>query len=262
MPGFDIKTLLQFQPPEYHCEKCFALFRRNTVPSKQWSDKDPPKCPVCDVQYTPADFNDWQVDAYLRSRGYEIKIHDLVAHTRQLARIVADMTSGYYTGEFFNLMPYVKYSPFEALLDAIRQAEVFIHFTSVGISRLILGALLVAAQRVNVRGVVSNIDESMQAEFKQVNEEAPGMWIKSFGKDSTWREMPHQKLIVIDGLLAFKGSANLSETAWRKVAKNREIAEPVTDIEEVIDLHNRYFSPVWAQISETGATISMEDTPF
>jgi hypothetical protein len=227
------------------------------------TDEEPPKCPVCGVQYTPADFKRWQVDAYLTSRGYEIKIHDLVAHTRQLARIAADMNSGCYTGEFPDVMPpYRDYSPFEALLEAIRQAQIFVHFTSVGISRLMLGALLVAAQRVHVRGVVSNIDEATQADFKQLNQEASGMLIKSFGKDSTWRETPHQKLVVIDGLLAFKGSANLSETAWRKIAKNREIAEPVTDIQEIIELHNRYFSPIWAQISEQGETISMDDFPF
>jgi hypothetical protein len=264
MTGFDIKTLLDFQPPHYQCEKCLALFKRDTLPGKQSTDKEAPKCLICEVQYIPADFKHWQVDAYLASRGYEIKIHDLVPHTRQLARIASDMNAGCYTGEFpdFPFMGFRNYSPFEALLEAIRQAQVFIHFTSVGISRLILGALLVAAQRVNVRGVVSNIDESMQAEFKQLNQEASGMWIKSFGRDSTWREMPHQKLVVIDGLLAFKGSANLSESAWRKVAQNREIAEPVTDIEDVIELHNRYFSPVWAQMSQTGVTLSMDELPF
>jgi phosphatidylserine/phosphatidylglycerophosphate/cardiolipin synthase-like enzyme len=219
MTGFDIKTLLHFQPPQYQCEKCLALYKRDTVPGRKWGEKEPPQCGVCEVQYTPADFKSSQVAAYLTSRGYEIKIQDLVPHTRQLARIVADMNTGCYTGEFPDFVPFVpfrNYSAFEALLEAIRQAQVFIHFTSVGISRLILGALLVAAQRVNVRGVVSNIDESMQAEFKQLNQEASGMWIKGFGKDSTWREMPHQKLVVIDGLLAFKGSANFIRIGMAK----------------------------------------------
>jgi len=46
------------------------------------------------LRYTTADqkprtnlWGAWQLDAYLTSRGYEIKIHDLVPHTRQLARI-------------------------------------------------------------------------------------------------------------------------------------------------------------------------------
>lgn len=74
--------------------------------------------------------------------------------------------------------------------------------------------------------------------------------------------MPHQKLTVIDGLLAFKGSANMSKTAWRKVATNLEFAEAVTNIDDVIELHNRYFSPVWAKMSGQGETIEMEDYPF
>ena len=204
MSGFDIKTLLEFQPPQWHCERCLGLFNRKTLPRHDWNFKENPKCLVCGVQYIPDAFKAWQVADYLKACNYDIKIRDTVSHAKQLARIAGDMATGSYTGSAFDFPNFDSYSAFEALLEAIRQAEAFIHFTSVGISRLVLGALLLAAQRVQVRGIVSNIDEPMQAELTQLNREARGLFIKTFGKNSTWREMPHQKLVVIDGLLAFK----------------------------------------------------------
>lgn len=67
--------------------------------------------------------------------------------------------------------------------------------------------------------------------------------------------MPHQKLVVIDGLLAFKGSVNLTPTAWRKAALGYDEVEVLTDVEKVINLHNCYFSPIWADLSEYGNTV-------
>jgi phosphatidylserine/phosphatidylglycerophosphate/cardiolipin synthase-like enzyme len=52
----------------------------------------------------------------------------------------------------------------------------------------------------------------------------------------------HQKLLVIDGLLMFKGSANLSHRAWQSAADDRDIIEAVTDHSEIIEFNNRYFS--------------------
>ena len=60
---------------------------------------------------------------------------------------------------------------------------------------------------------------------------------------------------MIDGLIAFKGSANLTQTAWRKAERGYDQVEIITDVEQVINLHNRYFSPVWADLSEYGDTI-------
>lgn len=37
------------------------------------------------------------------------------------------------------------------------------------------------------------------------------------------RRAPHQKVLVVDGLLAFKGSANLTTAGWRKAAEQCEI---------------------------------------
>ena len=61
-------------------------------------------------------------------------------------------------------------------------------------------------------------------------------------------DIPHQKLVVIDGLLAFKGSANLTQMAWRSAAQGTEIIEVVSNIDEIISLHNQFFSPMWVRM--------------
>jgi len=110
-----------------------------------------------------------------------------------------------------------------------------------------------------VRGIVSNVDsERMLDELTAFNNEAPlGRFeIKPFLREgSWWHEAPHQKLIVIDGLVAFKGSANLTLNGWRKATRGLDHVEVVTNVNEVIDLHNRLFSPVWASFSKVGAAI-------
>jgi phosphatidylserine/phosphatidylglycerophosphate/cardiolipin synthase-like enzyme len=98
-------------------------------------------------------------------------------------------------------------------------------------------------------------------ELECYRNEAPGLEIKTVCASSrNWEELPHQKLVVIDGLLAFKGSVNLTPTAWRKAARGYDEVEVLTDLEKVINLHNRYFSPVWANLSEYGDTIMIDDS--
>ncbi len=60
---------------------------------------------------------------------------------------------------------------------------------------------------------------------------------------------------MIDGLVAFKGSANLTLTGWRKAMKGLDHVEVVTNVTEVIDLHNKLCSPVWAQFSKIGDAV-------
>jgi len=54
---------------------------------------------------------------------------------------------------------------------------------------------------------------------------------------------------VIDGPAGLEKASSQHEpiSAGRKAAPSREVIEPVTDVAEVVDLHNRFFfSPVWA----------------
>ncbi len=231
MPSFDLDSLLNFSPPEYLCERCLALLALSP-------DVRVGRCPVCAVSYVPtAEFP--TCGAYLESRGKRLRFADSLEHGRELAMIARQARAN---------SP--DYPPMRALLAAVAAAEQFVHVTTYGVSALLLGALKLAAQRVDVRAVVSGVkNDGIQRELTAYPEEAPRLDARLFQKDNP--RFPHQKLIVVDGMLAFKGSANLTDFGWRKAATGGEVVELVTDLHEVADLHNRYFSPAWKAFDET-----------
>lgn len=61
------------------------------------------------------------------------------------------------------------------------------------------------AQRAAVRGIASNIDERTVDELAVFKEQVPllNLEIKHYLRGEAWEEAPHQKVIVIDGLIAF-----------------------------------------------------------
>jgi phosphatidylserine/phosphatidylglycerophosphate/cardiolipin synthase-like enzyme len=153
-----------------------------------------------------------------------------------------------------------EYLPFRSFMQALLQARSFIHFTSYGITQLMIGILKMAAQHVRIRGIVSgNVGEQIISEVTIFSNEAPKLEIifcESYGFRNT--DIPHQKLVVIDGLLAFKGSANLTQMAWRSAAKNTDMIDVVSNIDEVINLHNRFFSSIWGKMSKIGEEVVMK----
>ena len=247
--GFNIQTLANFLPPEYLCEKCLALLLMPVGRGNIW------KCPVCSVEYTSSSsLASIHVGRYLDRQGLALTRKDILEHCRTLALATQ-------AGEELLGGPEV---PLRALLETLSAAKHFVHFTSFGIGDFFIGVLKLAAQRISVRGVVSNVDgERMLDELTAFNNEVPygHFEIKHFFREGPWHEAPHQKLIVIDGLVAFKGSANLTLNGWRKATRGLDHVEIVTNVNEVIDLHNRLFSPVWAQFSKIGPSIRMGDSP-
>ena len=230
MTSFDLDSLLRFTPPRYLCERCFALL------SKQEIDRSG-ACPVCGVRYVPTE--EFATSSqYLAQKGLDIQFDDLMGHCQTLAHIARRTRESLASPE-----PY--YPPMRALFAALQSAERFVHFTTYGISALLLGALKLTAQRVDVCGVVSGVKtDTMIQELTGYTDEAPRLNVRLYANESQY--IPHQKIIVVDGLLAFKGSANMTDFGWRKAAHGREVIEPVTDVAEVVDLHNRFFSPVWS----------------
>jgi hypothetical protein len=238
----------KFPPVLAHCEKCLAIskaMRRN--------QNQQIYCPVCRVEYVfHGNFKIEPFRAYFRKQGLYIDIDNPIEHIKHLAFIASNVQQD---------SP--NYPPLKGLFESINKAQQFIHFTSFGISHQFLGALKLAAQRIPVRGIVSlpPAQAWLLPELECYKGEAPGLEIKTVCASSrTWEELPHQKLIVIDGLLAFKGSVNLTQTAWRKAARGYDEVEVLTDVEKVINLHNRYFSPVWADLSEYGNSIAIDDS--
>jgi hypothetical protein len=92
------------------------------------------------------------------------------------------------------------------LFSALAAAKGFVHFTSWGISQVILGGLkLLSEQEVYVAGIVSSPYSGTLDEIKKSDREMESLFLNVVGIPQERLNMaPHQKLVVIDGLLAFK----------------------------------------------------------
>jgi hypothetical protein len=245
--GFDIRTLQNFTPVSFLCQKCMGLLSGWPVPRGQLL----PTCPVCSVQYLPAPgYTKYEVDRFLKDQGLHLELNDVLAQCKALAGAV---TSFPWDGQK---------SQMRSVLGAMSTAKILIHFISFGIDAFFLGALKLAAQRVPVRGIAANIDERVLDELTAFADDAPSgnFQVRHFIRDGMWREAPHQKLLVIDGLIAFKGSANLTTMGWRKADRGLDHVEIVTRVGDVIDLHNRLFAPIWADRSGIGSAIEMKSS--
>lgn len=243
---FDNQSLTYFPPALAHCEKCLAISKAMCRNHNQQI-----YCPVCRVEYVfHGNFKIEPFRDYFRQRGLYLDIDNPIQHIKNLGFIASKVQQ--YSPD---------YPPVKGLFEAINTAQKFIHFTTFGINQQILGALKLTAQRIQVRGIVSLPPDQawLLPELECYKKEAPGLTIKSVCASSrNWEELPHQKLIVIDGLLAFKGSANLTMTGWRKAEIGHEEIEVITDVKKAIALHNRYFSPVWANLSAYGDAIAID----
>ena len=248
MSSFDIESLLSFSPPRFLCKRCCGL---NSV---QYHAKlRLPVCTVCNARYLSTEsFDSWQYEKYLRTVDCGITFKDPIAHCQRLAGIARGIRSNARSETLLGL-----------LLQSLAEAKQFVHFVSYGISWQFIGALKLAAQRISIRGVVANADQESVRELIEFRADAPKLHVHAFGQDKQLADVPHHKLILIDGLLAFKGSANLTLPGWRKAEKGLEMIDVVTDIDEVTRLNNEYFAPLWSQISDEPESINMkDDIPF
>lgn len=251
MSNFDIGTLLHYKPPRVFCEKCKALLFE--VPYN-W-EKEMAWCPICKVKYLPTnEFRYYEGIKYLESTGNAISFKDPIVHGQQLASIAHNFNRGEES-----------YPPMRGLFEAVASAKQFIHFTTFGLSHILFGALKLKAQSIPIRGIAANIHPDFVSEIKDYHYEARNLTIRTFERAQSghdWSNIPHQKLIVIDGLIAFKGAANMTNEGWRKAALGRDHVEIVTNIKEVSELHNKLFSPIWAESSKDLEIKMEEDIAF
>jgi hypothetical protein len=254
VPGFDIEQLLAFRPPRYYCEKCLALCIVPKEPAISSAPRiGPTVCHVCGVRYEPTEsYNRWELARYLEQQGCTLLFRDPVGHAQRLATVARQIRAN--SGS---------YPPMRCFYDLLGAAEQFIHFATYNISHIMIGALKLASNRVTIRGIVGVTDPNTANELTEYNNESPRFLVKVCSTSEASDNIVHQKLVVIDGLLALKGSANLTQAAWRKVLDGRDALEPATDINEVMTLHNRLFSVHWARMSDVGDSILMDDgVPF
>jgi len=214
-------------------------------------------CPTCGIRYehdpsrTYLDENGLRRYLGLMSGwgegSYLVEFKKPLEHCRDLAFIGAQLEAG---GDYW--------TPLKCLFASLEKAERFVHFVSFSIDIAMCGALAVLAERVDVRGIVGVANESVEDEIKRLK-----LRVNIYGKNR-WGDVPHQKLIVVDGVLAFKGSANLSTQAWHKAGKaKQELVESVTDLSAVVGLDNTYFARLWAQVKPPVAKVNIgDDIPF
>ena len=94
--------------------------------------------------------------------------------------------------------------------EVLSRAKHFVHFTSWGMSHVMIGALKITSMRVPVFGFVSELSPASRVELTEYPDEAPRLIAKAIPTRDGIYDAPHQKIIIVDGLIGFKGSANLT----------------------------------------------------
>lgn len=256
MTGFDITSILDFNPPRYICPACRGLMHYFKVDRK----KEPigHTCPVCRIRYDvaiqgDADDTDWKSEwnvttaDYFKANDLQLDHGDLLSHATVLAKVVRE-SRGQVT-----LRPRRKPWPtMRTFFEVLSRAKYFVHFCSYGMSHQMVGALKMASVRVPVFGFASNVDANTRAELTEYPTEAPGLTAKLIPSEHNIYDAPHQKLLIIDGLVAFKGSTNLTNAGFRRADRGLDLSEIVTDYVQVTELNNKYFAPVWRGITTSG----------
>jgi len=255
MVGFDITSILDFQPPNRICPACRGLIKAIKTEHDQDWNVTAESCPVCQVRYVK-EVDTWASDVSLhqhfRNEGLVIDHRDLFPHATTLAKVVHDARHS-LSGPWPTMRTF---------FEVISRARYFVHFTSWGISHQMIGALKMASMRVPVFGFVSNVEPHARAELTEYPREAPKLVAKVIPSDQGAYDAPHRKILIIDGLVAFKGSTNLTNAGPRRADRALDLTEVVTDFAQVTDLNNKYFAPVWRHVTSPDETFVWSPVPF
>lgn len=273
MTEFDIADLASAEPISFHCLKCLALFRPSDEPlflqhqlpntAPVYDEKCPqcragtsrhqhPECPICGVRY---------LSTNVHSYG---RIGRMLAAEQRYLWAARHINERLYTawllqcqrlGEIAQEVRSNLTSAHHAVLNALSVAQAFVHFVTVDppVPELI-GALLVVAERVPVRGVIVSAQPD---ERKTV---IPAQWfhprfdvqvlsvpLGSYTVTSQWT-------LFVDGLLMLQSRSGNTHQIGNALPVFA-ISEMLTTIDEVVDMHNRSFSPLWAKLSYLEDTI-------
>ncbi|ETW22187.1 hypothetical protein [Mycobacterium gastri] len=246
--GFDITSILEFRPPNHVCPACRGLF--NKINTDYRPDPMIHRCPLCEVQFIVDDYPETDdfaddftlaIDDYFSRGGWTIDHGDLLAHATVLAEIIERSK-----GEGVRRQPWRTMRTF---FEVISRARYFVHFSTWGISHVMIGALKMASMRVPVYGFASNVEAGARAQLTEYPDEAPQLTAHVIPSTEGVYDAPHQKILIIDGLVAFKGSTNLTTSGVRRADRGLDISEVVTDFAQVTELNNKYFAPVWRRIA-------------
>ena len=258
MSGFDVRELLRFAPPRGRCPRCLALFTDETWPTTQGTRFD---CPVCAIGFLPGvtALGSGYIGSFLYDSppliasnwGSSLRSNSLpflpltlpeplIEHAQRLGRIVTELEN-----------PEREHSPIRLLTHLLLSARAFVHVMTTGLSQDMLGVLRTVAEVVPIYGIFGRIDKNEVAELEAMREDGVPIAYFVVGSRSSPEDFPHTKLIVVDGLVAVSGSANLTTGAWRKAAKKMERVEAVTNSVDVVRSNNEFFASQWARLNSS-----------
>jgi hypothetical protein len=143
----------------------------------------------------------------------------------------------------------------QAVLNALSAAQAFVHFVTADppIPEL-MGALLVVAERVPVRGIIVSAQPDEQKTMIPAQWFHPRFDVRVLSVPLGSHTILSQWTLFVDGLLMLQsrpGNTHQIGNALPVFA----ISEMLTTIDEVVDMHNRSFSPLWAKLSYLEDTI-------
>jgi phosphatidylserine/phosphatidylglycerophosphate/cardiolipin synthase-like enzyme len=170
--------------------------------------------------------------------------------SKKLRNLIEDMKAAAPSGSFDDTRPY--YRPLNYLLDTISLAKYFINVATESMDAFFLGVLSLKQSEPEIeQRVILWHPQRLYGDFDQLMDHS--MIIKGFqrrenlisrGLRVATVSKAHQKLFVIDGVVAFKGSANASLDAW---TDQGNIIELVTDPLVIQNLNRRYFASYMAK---------------
>ncbi len=142
--------------------------------------------------------------------------------------------------------PTVDQPSLRLLLQALSGARYYVHFLSYGLSPEFIGALNMAAMRIPVNGVVSNADPALCAALRHASVQVPQFNTRCLAAPTTWTASPHERLVVIDGVLALRGRVSLTMRSWHDHSLRDRCGVSVEmDPRRVAKLNNQHFVPLW-----------------
>jgi hypothetical protein len=207
------------------------------------------QCPGCSLVFKPSKHCE-ATDRYLERWRCRIDHANIPQHLTELTTATDCLSSA-------TLRKSRRITALRALFQLFTSVKHFVHFTSWGLSWDFIGMLAFMSHRVSVRGIVANCDREKAKQIRLAH---------SYGSDhfelvplvqGDKGFSPHQKLIVIDGLVALKGSVNFTVTAWDKLDEGYEHLEVETRPSEVMRLNNELFAPNWAKLHPAPKRVEM-----
>ncbi|MFC1932619.1 hypothetical protein ACFLXU_03180 [Chloroflexota bacterium] len=197
--------------------------------------------------------NVWICDLCKADGVVDMKINP----SKELRSLIKDMEAAAPSGSFDDTRPY--YRPLNYLLDALKLAKNFVNIATESMDAFFLGVLCLKQSEPEIEqrvmlwhpqrlyedlGQLMNHSMVIKGFQKRENVISRGLLIATVSK-------AHQKLFVIDGVVAFKGSANASLDAW---TDQGNIIDLVTNPISIQTLNRRYFASYMAK-KRTGVDV-------